>query len=296
MMLPIEELCIGRLSEEPASSALHLAAVGHYIDSSNSVTLSTLNFDGLLEKTLSYNLDDDVYAKFDGSEEPYGPSVHHLHGMITRSSAVSPVVGFRDYAELIAHEDPWQKAFLSKALSRGPLFLAGTSYRDPDIRHWLHLILRDEKPEYKALVTIVRQGLGLDKKMFESVSNALTKQWEAIGLTALKMHDLSDVALVIRELQYLNYQNYMSPKARAKRVWNSHNKQILKLQPEFSKQLTHDASILADAMDAKVRRGTLWLSNAKGQLARWSVKAPIFIRKFLKYIPTGHDSPWIAPG
>lgn len=144
------------LSADPTPSPLHLAAVGHYLAAPATTTLSTLNFDTLLESAVS-DTGEPVVVSFGGGTRDALPTVHHLHGAIYGEVAYNTVVGFRDYAELVADEKAWQRQFLSDALARGPLLLAGTSYRDPDIRHWLHLIIRDENPKHPALVTIVRE-------------------------------------------------------------------------------------------------------------------------------------------
>lgn len=220
---------------------------------------------------------------------------YHLHGAIFEDSTYDPVVGYRDFADLVAHNGAWQRHFLSEALSRGPLLLAGTSFRDPDIRHWLHLIVRDEKPNYPALVTIVREGLELDRDTFDMVDDALAEEWESIGLTAVQMHDLADVALVVREIQYVGSDGYVSPNDRAKRVWLRHRQQFERIQEQYSKILTADAMTVSNALGVTVHRATLWLANGQGKLGRWATEGARFRSvRDLKLVPTGHDSPWIA--
>lgn len=285
----------GDLLHSPDPSPLHLAAAGHYLQAPKRTTLSTLNFDVLLETALAETASQSVETRFDGTESPGLPVIHHLHGAITEEFAINPVVGYQDYAELVADNDAWQYHFLKDALSQGPLLLAGTSYRDPDIRHWLHMILSGENPQYPAIVSIVREGMRLNRKMFGALSDALTKEWEAIGLTALKMHDLTDVALVIRELQFLELADYRSPKARAEQVWMSHNNKIAELQPLFSEALSQDADTIAQAIGVETHQATLWLATGDGMLARWASQGTHYLEaEYMKYVPTGHDSPWIA--
>src|SRR5690625_6419055 len=102
------------------------------------------------------------------------------------------------------------------------------------------MILRCVGAIYLSIVIFVLEVMRLNRQMFDALSDALTKEWEAIGLTALKMHDLSDVALVIRELQFLELADYRSPKTRAQQVWTSHNDKIAELQSLFSEALSLD--------------------------------------------------------
>lgn len=276
-------------------SALHLAAVGHYAARPTRTTLSTLNFDTLLETALLNEASALSSTNASLASTLKEATVDHLHGIISNEKVHDPIIGFRDYAELVAQKAQWQYDFLGNALSRGPLLLAGTSYRDPDIRHWLHLILENEKPNHGAVVTIVREGLGLSRKKFEAVRLALALEWEAIGLTALQMQDLTDVALVIRELQFINQEGYQSPKARSKQVWETHNHLLTELQPIYSDALESTAKLISDATGAVAHQGTLWLANGEGQLARWASQGTHYLSpRYLKYVPTGHDSPWIA--
>lgn len=287
----------GDLGHSPEPSPLHLAVVGHYLHFPRRTTLSTLNFDILLETAFIETSSQAVETRFDGKESGELPTIHHLHGAITEEFAIEPVVGYQDYAELVADNDAWQYHFLTNALSRGPLLLAGTSYRDPDIRHWLHMIFSAEKQRYPAIVTIVREGMRLNRKMFSSLSDALTKEWEAIGLTALKMHDLTDVALIIRELQFLKRSDYQSPKTRAQQVWSRHNERIADLQSLYSETLFDNAKTVTQAIGVEAHQATLWLATGDGTLARWASQGTQYQGpEFMKYVPTGHDNPWIAGG
>jgi hypothetical protein len=60
--------------------------------------------------------------------------VNHLHGVITRRRPESVDVTLSDFTTLIAGPRSWQLAYLKKAVSRGTLIIAGTSYRDPNLR------------------------------------------------------------------------------------------------------------------------------------------------------------------
>lgn len=289
------EALYGELAAPPLPSPLHFAAAGHYLASPATTTLATLNFDTLLESALENEVSQAVLVRLDGRKIPGEPAVHHLHGALVEDDAYEPVVGYRDFADLVADKRAWQRQFLSDALARGPLLLAGTSYRDPDIRHWLHLIIRDEKPKHPALVTIVREGLGLDRDTFETIDDALAAEWESIGLTALRMQDLTDVALVVRELQYIGNDSYETPNDRARRVWTAHRRRFARLQDPYGQALVADADIVSQALGATAHRGTLWLADGQGALGRWATEGSRFRGvRHLKFVPTGHDSPWIA--
>lgn len=279
----------------PEPSSLHLAAVKHFSAAPKRTTLATLNFDTLLEIQLLDEGAPTVVAATDGDTGGGHPTVHHLHGVIDLSRATDPVVTFRDYADLLADSRAWQHDFLSKALARGPLLFAGTSYRDPDIRQWLHLVMRDESPAHPAIVTIVREGLRVDRESFATLESALSLEWEAIGLHALTLHDLADVASVIRELRHMGAGGYRAPSERAARVWQAHARHRRALQGTYARALAADARSIGKAIGASAHRATLWLADARGRLARWATEGTRYDGlRGLKRVPAGFDSPWIA--
>lgn len=282
------------LEEPELPSTLHLAAAGHFFSSAGRTTLATLNFDTLLESALLSDAPV-VGISTDGEDVPDLPTVHHLHGYISPEDVKDAVVGFRDFADLVAQTEPWQREFLSAALARGPLLLSGTSYRDPDIRQWLHVILRDEAPSHHPVVTLVREGLGLSADEFDSLSEALVAEWEAIGLSALRLQDLADAATVIRELQYARRAEYLPPSERAQIVWTRHNQRFADLQPVYAKWLEEESARMREVIGVPVHRATLWLADARRHLARWATEGATFDGvRTLKRVPSGHDSPWIA--
>lgn len=282
---------------EPSESPLHLASAGHYLADPNRTTLSTLNFDMLIESALQSEGAPVVYAGVGGELKADKPTVHHLHGVIANGRAHQPIVGYRDFAELVATQNAWQYTFLQDAVQRGPLLLAGTSYRDPDIRHWLYLILKSLKGyrTHPVIVTIVREGLGLDQHAFKAIERALVAEWESIGLTALTTHDLADVALVVRELSFVTSEGYMTPTERSRALWNALAVRMKELQGLYADQLARDSAHVGEALGTKAHRSTLWIANGRGKLARWATEGTRYeaVRK-LKLVPTGHDSPWIA--
>lgn len=280
---------------ELGPSPLHLAAVGHFTAVPDQSTLATLNFDVLLERAVLDEGQPTVRIDTVGRTSLDVPTIHHLHGAVFDGKEYSAIVGYNDFANLVSDPNAWQREFLSTALTRGPLLLAGTSYRDPDIRHWLHLILSVDKPKFPALVTIVREGLGLDLDTFDSIRNALIAEWESIGLTAVTLQDTTDVALVIRELKFLGTDGYRSPAERARRVWDAHRRHFDRLQREYVAQLRTDARNVAAVLGCDVSRATIWLANGGGKLARWASEGMRYLGpRHLKLVPTGHDSPWIA--
>lgn len=223
----LHEALYGELLQPPKPSPLHLAAVGHYVSSPGLTTLSTLNFDVLLETALVSTADTDVTIGLNYPVHSKDPTIYHLHGAI--------------------------------------------------------------------FVAIVREGLGLDTSSFAMIKDALITEWEAIGLTALPMQDLADVALVVRELQYLGKDGYRSPKERARAVWNTHKFQFAELQGKYSRFLSQDSKRLSGVLETKVRQATLWLANGNGKLARWASQGVQYQDiSVLKSVPTGHDSPWVS--
>lgn len=291
----------GSLADHPEPSSLHLAAARHYLGDPKNTTLATLNYDVLLERAIADSVETEAnalavpIAGIDGTVDPHRPTVHHLHGVVDCEGVHDPIVGFRDYAELTTDEGAWQRTFLSRSLRDGPLLLAGTSYRDPDIRQWLHLILRDEKPRHPAIVAFARQGLGLDREQFDTIHTALEAEWSSIGLEALHMQDLSDIARVVRELQHVRRPDYRTPAERAAQVWTSHRRRFATLQTEYSDALSMDSRTIATSLRTRAFRASLWLADGQGKLARWATDGSTFRTvSSLKRVPTGHDSPWIA--
>lgn len=292
-----EALYDGLPAGGPSPSPLHLAAAGHWAAAPDHTRLATLNFDTLLEDALLATPVTQVVIGADGEEVDDVVTVHHLHGAVFDGKAYDPVVGYRDFTRLIADPEPWQRAFLAEALRQGPLLLAGTSYRDPDIRHWLDGILHDgvRKPKFPALVTIVREDLGLDRQSFGEIDDALEAEWRAIGLDVVTVQDFVDVAVVIRELHHVGRSGYRTPSERARDVWAAHRLRMAELQHSYAESLRSDATAVADAIGAPVVRPTLWLANAQGRLARWASEGVSYEGvRHLKLVPTGHDSPLIA--
>lgn len=282
-------------AQQRRPSSLHLAVAGHYDAAPANTTLATLNFDTLLERALMSDSDRDVYSSTSQSAGADGVTVHHLHGIIDGGLVIDPVVSFVDYADQLAAPEAWQRDFLDAALRRGPMLIAGTTYRDPDLRQWLHTITTNGSSPHAAIVTIVREGLRLTRDDFAMLDEALLAEWQSIGLQALALQDFADVAGVIRELAHSSLPEYRAPSERARQVWTQHNRRLTQLQPDYSKLLERDAELFSNALGSTAHRGTLWLAAPRGKLARWASASTAYqSSKQMKRVPTGHDSPWIA--
>lgn len=273
-------------------SPLHLAAVGHLLGGGSS--LVTLNFDIMLEEAIVAE-GEKASSSVDGNAVPDGYTVHHLHGIITPQASEAVVLTLSDFTDLIAEKNSWQLSYLRDAMGRGALIIAGTSYRDPDLRQWLHLALQEKPDHHAALVLLAREGFNLTKDQFEGVERALRSQWTAVGLEPILLQDHSDAAQIIRELRYLQADSYLAPQERAARVWSVHTDRFDELQAEYVDQLEVDASTMRDALDVDRLNLTLWLADGDGRLARWAAQDRIYRDvTSLRRVETGHDSPWIA--
>lgn len=287
---------------EPQPASLHLAVAGHYVATGPSrTTLATLNFDVLLELAIEHDVGANVYVVFEGEGALDEYRVSHLHGAVFPPSlpkplAIEPVVTFSDLADLVASENAWQYQFLRNALDRGGLLIIGSSYRDPDIRHWLHLVMtRGSKPTNAAFVMLVREALDIGRKDFDAMRGALATEWEALGLSVVTLQDFADAASIVRELQHLGVAGYRSPASRAKEVWKAHARRMARLQPVYSNKLRRDARYLSSETGTSVRNATLWLADGGGQVARWSSQDRLYRRVGeLRRVASGYDSDWYA--
>jgi hypothetical protein len=290
---------VSRISPAPLHSA---AAQFANTKSPAELSLFTLNFDDLLEIAVAEVMEEsgkslEVFSR--SRATPRAPNgtyeVHHLHGLFgpTTADADDITLTLSDFNSLALESHPWQAAALQESLQRGPLFLAGTSYRDPDIRQWVHS-LTDTGQARDILVFLTRQGLGLDRDQFARVMPALTAQWAAIGVGVLSAHDHDDAAQALRELPHLESEGYESPQLRAAKLWQLHVDSFGRLQHEYSDALDEDLRILRDQFPT-IRKLTLWLVDDQTQLVRWSAndvqyRSPDELRRILP----GFDSAWTA--
>ncbi len=277
-------------------SPLHLAAVGHFLaGKGEDSSLVTLNFDTLLEEAIQGEMGCEAIAVVDAEPHDSAHAVHHLHGVITPTRTESVILTLSDFTSLIAASDSWQSEYFRSALSRGALVIAGTSYRDPDVRQWLHAAVHEHRAENSAFVLLAREGFAVSKEDFKRIEIALSDQWKAVGLTPVLLQDHSDAAQIIRELRHFHGDDYQSPQERAVEVWHRHSRDFDELQLKYVERLEVGAATMKEALDVMKLNLTLWLSDGEGRLARWAAQDRLY-RDFdaLRTVETGHDSPWIA--
>ncbi|MBU8831146.1 SIR2 family protein [Mycolicibacterium goodii] len=266
------------------------------------IGLFTLNYDLLLEVALhevlaERQIGEKVSTRSTKRRARTGFEVHHLHGALppTGNTASSVILTVSDYNRIGSQSRPWQVSALQDALERGPLILAGTSYRDPDIRQWMHeLTTEDDDPEFPVLVFLARESLGLSRSQFDSVRQPLIDQWSAIGVTAIPTNDHLDAAQALRELPHVHDPQYVPPAVRAKRLWVSHLDGFGEVQEYYAAELDSDLRAIHGALP-ETDNMTLWIADDHGNLVRWASNDRIYRRPDqLRAIEPGHDSDWIA--
>jgi hypothetical protein len=291
-----------RVSAPPESSPLHRAAVSHALTGEQGDTsLVTLNFDTLLEQALANELElsGDTQTRVDSvsntAQISEGFDVHHLHGVIDLSETRDVVFTLTDFLDILSDPNSWQRQYLQSALSRGAVVIAGTSYRDPDVRQWLHSAQQSAPDGHAALVILAREGFDLTRQEFRELRDALKDQWSAVGLRPVLVDDHSDAAQAIRELRFVNTSGYLAPQDRARLVWEHHQDQFAALQPAYAQLLAENAERMRSAFDVDRLNTSLWISNGNGQLARWAADDRTYRNSAgLRLVDTGYDSPWIA--
>lgn len=280
----------------PTPSALHLATAAHALSGDGTdTTLITLNFDVLLEDALGLGTDLPVDSRVDDQFGAGRYVVHHLHGIVSPDQVCSPVLTLSDFNELLGDSSSWQLALLRRAVRRGGVVIAGTSYRDPDLRRWLHVARADQPDGHAAIVLLTRQGFGLSRSDFQRVEEALSNQWRAVGLDPVILEDFADAAQIVRELRSVHDSGYKSPQERAREVWDAHATAFDELQVGYSDQLAFDAELLRAVLDVGNLNVTLWLADGHGRIARWASQD----RRYrsvasLQRVDSGHDSGWVA--
>ena len=200
-----------------------------------------------------------------------------------------------DFLEVVGEERSWQREYLHNALGRGALIIAGTSYRDPDVRQWLHAAGKQAPEGHAALVLLARQGFSVTREQFKAMETALTQQWRGVGLRPVLLHDHSDAAQVIRELRFVNDEDYAAPQQRALQVWRFHQERFEDLQNTYVAILRADSERMRSALDVEDLNITLWIADGAGRLVRWAAEDRVHLnREGLRAVEVGHDSPWIA--
>ena len=282
---------------------LHYAAASlalHYQPSG--LRLFTTNFDLLLEGALFTSLGENQRdvpvqprARAAPPDAEGGFLVHHLHGVVGDSEDVweSPILTLNDFSELAGRPNPWQAAEMYSALQQGPLILAGTSFRDVDIRQWLHGIISDGFAPM-VVAAMAREGLQLTPGELTAVSVAIENQWRAIGVTPVMFDDFGEIAQAIKEIPYLRRSDYVSPSSRVEALWRPINGAFDFWQAAHSEALATGREALRDALgrDANL---TLWLADGNGGLVRWASSDRCYrTRDDLRRVVAAHDSPWVA--
>lgn len=278
-------------------SPLHRAAVAHALSGDGTDTsLVTLNFDDLLEQALAKETGLTIRSRTGEKYDRSAPwTVHHLHGLVSPASVKDVVLTLTEFLDLLGKEESWQLEFLKGALDKGALIIAGTSYRDPDVRQWLHSALKGAPKEHATIVLLAREGFDVSKADYAQLDVALADQWKAVGVRPMLLHDFSDAAQVIRELRYVNNKNYSAPQERARAIWQSHFDGFSTLQTKYVELLEADAAQMKDALDVESLNLSLWLADGEGRLVRWAAQDRSYkYPESLRTVETGYDSPWIA--
>lgn len=277
-------------------SPLHRETVAHYLEQPGNTSLVTLNFDLLLEQEMMEELGGPKPVPVtDSAETSSEHVVHHLHGVISSEETKDVVLTLRDFTSLIEEVDSWQVQYLRSAVQRGALIIAGTSYRDPDLRQWLHKALKGMPAAHKAFVLLAREAFDVNKDAFEDLQEALSDQWRAIGLEPILLHDHTDAAQIIRELRHIHKDGYVAPQERCRVVWDVHERNFEKLQRQYVEMLAEDAAEIKYEFNVDSIDLTLWLSDGRGNLIRWASQDRIYRDSgSLRTIESGHDSSWIA--
>lgn len=286
----------------PAPGALHLAVAGLALAAApGNIQLFTLNFDLLIEAALQdvgneLGLTATSFTRTSAMPRAKAGvyEVHHLHGSLDpiAKKARNIVLTLSEFNSLVVETHPWQVSALDTALQFGPLILAGTSYRDADIRSWLHGMTAATKD--RVVVFLARQGLGLDREQFLKVQKALEQQWTAIGVQPIITQDHADAAQALKEIPHINSPGYKSPQERTVELWEACMGDFAALQLDHSKALEDQLSYLSSAVGLPANL-VLWIADGKGNAARWAGPDRIYKdSKSLRLVPTGHDSPWIV--
>ncbi len=300
----IRQALYGSEEAKPDPSPLHftLASLAAARESAGRSTgLFTLNFDELLEDALRADGTGQAVVARSSALDRAGVGVrevNHLHGTLPFiGDGANVVLTLSDFTSLAGSRHPWQVAALQEQLSRGPLLLTGTSYRDPDIRQWLSDITSTDIGFRDRLsIVLSRAALDLSREEFAGVSQAVVDQWEAIGFRVVVTDDYADSAQLISEMAWRTLfpnETYLPPRQRAARLWEAHETQFTTLQAEYAAQLGEDVRTLQARLPDAIL--TLWLADGVGGLARWSGDDRVYqwLDRLMRIRP-GFDSRWVT--
>lgn len=303
----VREALYGTEGNVPYPRALHLAVANVAATRGQNVSLLTLNLDDLLEEALRDVLEDLGRNTQVMSRTAAAPragvntyEVNHLHGLLPRdvqAESSGLVLTLSDYNQLAGIAHPWQAGALGDAMSRGPLVLVGTTYRDTDIRQWLHAGRQQlDSHSGSVIALLAREGLGLTRRQFADVAEAVRQQWRAISIQPLLLQDHSDAAQILRELPACGTDGYELPRSRAAGLWEQQLADFSTAQVSHSELLDADL----DALPTQVGHAsdlTLWLADGSSELVRWSSHDRVYRDSAkLRRVPLGHDSPGRPPG
>lgn len=303
----------GKARKPLRPSSMQISSALIACEHSKSVRLSTLNFDRLLEiavkETTNELASSGRFSSTVVSElQSQPPEVKHLHGIIqelpsTHQKPISePIFAFMDYLEQI--KNPTSKAlrFLQSSLDEGSLLIAGTSFRDPDMRQWLADILssRRNPRKHKACILIARESYaydGVDKEAFALMMPALEAQWKSLGFHPIFVDDFEDEAQLIRECPYAGNSDYLSPKERILHLWDTLTREnvFAEVQRAFATKLRENITELAKETGAKSEaNATLWIAR-DSKLVRFAAHDRVYLTsELLRSDPIGFDSEFIA--
>lgn len=295
-------------SNSPHPSSMQTSAAFVACENIGKVRLATLNFDELLDQAVVeafIDLDDELHlSEHSGWESNL--RVEHLHGSIpynrpTDSDDKEPVFSFFDYLFQLESSNPPAKQYLSDAVKSGSLLIAGTSFRDPDMRQWLASILRDrghENADHKACILLAREGYdGIDRATFDSMKPILEAQWTALGFCPVFVEDFEDIAQLIREVPYVGLSDYLKPSERIDALWEmlTDGRSFEKRQREFVITLQKNKEVFKSlAPKGSSVNATLWIAHGNS-LVRFASHDRIYVKSdFLRTNPVGFDSPYVA--
>lgn len=293
--------------DAPKPSTMQLNAAFVACENIGKIHLATLNFDVLLDQAVtdaSVELEDVLHLS-EHKDRDKELKVEHLHGCIKYNgpadNETDPVFSFFDYLLQLESSNPSAKLYLTDAIKSGSLLIAGTSFRDPDMRQWLASILRDrghENSRHKACILLARESYdGIDRAMFNVLKPILEAQWTALGFCPIFVEDFEDVAQLIREVPYVRSPGYLNPSKRIDKLWEcltdsrtfeSQQKLfvcLLQKNKEAFEEITPSGSSV---------NATLWIAHGNS-LVRLASHDRIYVRSdLLRANPIGFDSPYIA--
>lgn len=303
----------GNASKPLRPSSMQISSALIACEHSKSVRLSTLNFDQLLETAVKETanelaLSDRLSSTVIREMQSRPPEVKHLHGIIQeppsahRKPISEPIFAFMDYLEQIKNPTSEALRFLQSSLNQGSLLIAGTSFRDPDMRQWLADILssRSNPHRHKACILIARESYAydeVDKETFTLMKPALEAQWKSLGFHPIFVDDFEDEAQLIRECPYANNSDYLSPKERILHLWKTLTREnvFARVQQAFAAKLRDNIAELTQETEAKDEaNATLWIA-CDSKLVRFAAHDRVYLTsELLRSDPIGFDSEFIA--